>query len=539
MPNSMDYESKLRDLTQRQCEILYWVCQGLTFKEVSSKIGFGEDLVTAEMSRIYKTFGLTQQRRNAKRHILEDEICPIHLGRVSNPELDCRERVIEVNAPAPDPKDIQEVIDDAKGGMIPLKGAMIPVGPSRGPQPPTPPPGGLATRPTYPVVGATPAKKGKPWLWLLIGILGTILVLTLCGITAAFTVGRESIGRLFQPTAAPIIQTVVVAQPPTLQTQPPATVLITQPPITVLVTQPAATVFVTQPAPTPLPPIIQTVIVTDPAPTPMPTTIAIHTVVVTAPPPTSTSLPTPKPVLNPCTATGDTVDLTGQVASDLPGTEVCVGSSVSSVIDQNTKPQDYYAIELQAGRQVQFQVSPSNCVGVRLFNPQQAQSDDFTTAFQGGACNDASWNLTPAVSGIYYFRVTANNTGIVYTFATKFTAVQVPGDQVASDLPGTVLTLGSEVTSVIDQNTKPQDFYAIDLTAGQRVRFEIEPSNCVGVRLFNPRQTQSDDFTTAFQDGACNDASWNFTPAVSGTYYFRVTSNNTGIIYKVRVNSLN
>src|SRR5262245_28271543 len=117
MLNSTYIEDKLRELSQRQCQILYLVCRGGTFKEVAAEIGYGEDLVTAEMSRIYKTFGITEKKKAEKRTVLEDMICPLHLRRVSDPQTDCRDRVIEINAPPPDPGALIDVRADAQSGL--------------------------------------------------------------------------------------------------------------------------------------------------------------------------------------------------------------------------------------------------------------------------------------------------------------------------------------------------------------------------------------------------------------------------------------
>jgi DNA-binding CsgD family transcriptional regulator len=48
--------------------------------------------------------------------------------------------------------------------------------------------------------------------------------------------------------------------------------------------------------------------------------------------------------------------------------------------------------------------------------------------------------------------------------------------KVASDFPGTPLTSGSAVSSIIDAQTKPRDVYALQLTVGQRLQVDVVAS---------------------------------------------------------------
>lgn len=492
MPDSIDYESKLRDLTQRQCEILYWVCQGLTLKETAQKIGFGEDLVTAEMSRMYDLFGLKKERKNAKRRKLEQTICPLHLQRVSNPELDCRERVIEVNAPPPDPETIGEVREDVQMGLIPLYGAMIRVPP---PPPDTEPArgkgGNLPPRP-YPRLGPPTPKAGSRLKDILILVLGALLLVTICALVAVL-VGAPQ--RLF-PTATPEVAKGIT---PVSERKPPQTT-------------PSAGETAVTPAITPSPavPTVQTV--TPEPPTPIP------------PSPTH-PLQANKPD---CASGGRTLNLAGKVESDLPGTPLCSGDSVTSIVDKDTKPLDVYAFDLKAGQEVRISISNSTCCYLypTLFNPDTPSLDRGSVARGGG--NTDNWNeyFTPAVSGTHYLSIRASNSGQKYGLTIKPTGKGVIGGQSASDIPGTPITVGTSTSSVVDNQTKPRDVYAIELEAGHDVRFKISHSTCCYLRvtLLNPGSTsvEGGKVSVAFGDQA--DHTWDrtFSPAVSGTYYIVV-----------------
>lgn len=521
MSNFPDFESKLRDLSQRQCQILYWVCQGLTFKEVAGKIGYGEDLVTAEMSRMYRDFGLTQQRRNVKRRILEEMICPLHLRRVSDAEMDCRDRVIEVNAPPPDPVVLREVRDDATMGLIPLKGALVPVPPPRPDKPnpprpdkPNPPRGGLAPRPQYPVVGSPLLKQGSLLRGILVGILGTLLLLTVCVLAVLFTGNGDQILALLQPTATPLVQTVVVMQP---------------------------TVSQTQAAPIPIPSAVITVLVTEPVPTPAPS--AVVTVLVTQPAATPTTSPSPTTEpLSSCAPDEATGEMAGKVANDIPGTKVCLDSTVTSVIDQNTRPIDVYALDLEAGHQLHLKVDVESGSGVclRMYNPNSTsiEGNQVSIAFNAGCWHEWDTDFNPAESGIYYFAVFASGSGVRYAFRIEPTGLVVPGNEVASDIPGTVFGIGEHRTSVIDKNTKPWDVYALSLEAGQGVKINVSTKDGgMCIFLYNPdsKSIETNQLSVALKAGCWANWEHNFIPAVKGTYYLALEASGSSVTYDLSV----
>lgn len=363
MLNSTDIEIKLRELSQRQCQILYLVCSGKTYKEVAAEIRYGEDLVTAEMSRIYRTFGLTQKKRTDKRRILEDMICPLHLQRVEDPQTDCREQLIEINAPPPDPADIQEVREDAKMGLIPLSGKMVYVGPS--PQPQRPPQTGMSYGGSN--SGSTSnvpaASKGNTGTGILIGVLVTLLIIACLLIGGFFAIGPQRVALLFAPSDGPtpapgaaLPQSASGQNPPSLVT-----------PIAVI-----QTVVVTQA------PLIQTVIATQ------------------------------APVVDLDTPTPSVLDMSGKVPSDIPGMKLSFGTAVHSVVAQDTKPIDVYAVDLTAGKPLVVQVSVDGCLWVNIYNPgsKSIASKQYSFAYQFQPCNDG-WqhSFIPAVSGTYYVSV--------------------------------------------------------------------------------------------------------------------------------------
>lgn len=176
--DSIEITRRLLQLTQRQCQILYWVCHGKTFKEVGERIGgYGQDLVTKEMSVIYRLFDLTPLERREKRKFLEEVICPLHETLMANPGTDSTKRPPETVEPEPDP-DIQlQVQADAAGGLIPLTPTppLIGIDPGYVDPPPPPPNGGGKIL----LIPTSKSPRGPDLLWFLIGILSTLLVVAL------------------------------------------------------------------------------------------------------------------------------------------------------------------------------------------------------------------------------------------------------------------------------------------------------------------------------------------------------------------------
>jgi DNA-binding CsgD family transcriptional regulator len=514
MDDPAELERKLSQLTQRQAQILTLVCQGLTYRQIASEIGYGVDLVQAEMSQVYRLLGWKKRSTTEKRRLLITVICPIHARLMANPETDAAHRVIDVGPVQPDPETIDQVRKDEQNGLIPLDRALVRVETERGTAEPTPP-RELIQRPGYPLVAYPPSRSNR-LPWILATVLATLLVAAL--IVIAFLLVR---GNSTPPVA--------LSQPPPAVTV--ATVIITQ---QMVVTQPPVTVLVTQPAPTAIPTV---------QPTPVYVTVVVTPVPTTAVPPTSA--PTPLTSKSgPCTPHAGTVNLSGKVASEIPGTSICLGDTVSSVIDRNTRPIDVYALDLTAGQEVLFSVSTQNgCLNLELYNPgsKSIETDEVSIALNPGCWQEWKQNFTAAVSGKYYFAVAANSSGQVYTFSVKPTGTTVPGNQVVSDIPGTRLVVGNTVNSVVDRNTKPFDVYAIDFSVGQAVLFKVATNNgCLNLELYNPgsKSLETDQASVALNPGCWQEWKQDFTPAVTGTYYFAVGANSSGQTYTLSITAM-
>lgn len=170
------------------------------------------------------------------------------------------------------------------------------------------------------------------------------------------------------------------------------------------------------------------------------------------------------------------------MASDLPGTRLTVGDAVSSVVDQATKPRDVYALSLPAGQRLRVTVTATSAdYDVTLGDPDAVpgaiSAADGRRLYPIGPTCTATVPI--AATGSYLLVIDAQGPGVRYTLHTA----ALPGEvgqgvtnltaQVASDLPGTALTVGNAVTSVLDQGTKPRDVYALTLRAGQTLAVDL------------------------------------------------------------------
>lgn len=136
--------------------------------------------------------------------------------------------------------------------------------------------------------------------------------------------------------------------------------------------------------------------------------------------------PSPTPV---STSTAPQLIDLGPIASEIPGTPLAIGSSVKSVVDQNTKPRDVYAITLTAGQEIRFVLtdlsSPITAwVDTSVLNPgarDLSDSRSFTLALTRSTRARDEWRFTPAVAGTYYLVVRAQTSAQAYTFTLAAT----------------------------------------------------------------------------------------------------------------------
>ena len=131
-----------------------------------------------------------------------------------------------------------------------------------------------------------------------------------------------------------------------------------------------------------------------------------------------------------------------------------------------------------------------------------------------------------------------SNKKVVANFSKVVTETPLDDGTVASDIPGTALSLGASRGSVVDEDTKPRDVYALSLTAGQEVQIRVtnESGSSLRYQLANPgsQSFERENVTLAFNETAYT---WDkkFVPPVTGTYYLAVIARSSAQPYTVEV----
>jgi hypothetical protein len=128
-------------------------------------------------------------------------------------------------------------------------------------------------------------------------------------------------------------------------------------------------------------------------------------------------LPTPTAVSPP--PIPGPINMVGQVASDIPGTPLQLGQTVTSVIDRDTRPVDVYSVQLQAGQSVRFRIQCNQHCNLSLWNPNTVDvrsnavgADVFTVTSNSN--REGFRAYTAAVDGAYPVSIRAYRSGDRY-----------------------------------------------------------------------------------------------------------------------------
>jgi hypothetical protein len=159
-----------------------------------------------------------------------------------------------------------------------------------------------------------------------------------------------------------------------------------------------------------------------PTPTlePMPTSTSVPVL-------TPTLEPTPAPTLAPRSSVTPTlapapVLSSGELAGDIPGTPLAIGSSQGSVVDKATKPRDVYALNLTAGEEIQVKVTHQygQYLHYQLANPgsNSFRTNSVSLAFTERDYRELwSMNFAPPVTGTYHLAIIADASAQSYTIS--------------------------------------------------------------------------------------------------------------------------
>lgn len=232
------------------------------------------------------------------------------------------------------------------------------------------------------------------------------------------------------------------------------------------------------------------------------------------------------------------LDLAGKVASGLPGTPLRPGQAVTSVLDEATKPDDLYALDLRAGTQLTVSLQASAYAFSATFGPDGALPE--IERGNLGLCNDDPNCLTTIpipTTGRYLLLVDAYGHGVRYTLRVGVAPLAVPPGatdltgHVASTSPGTPLTLGTTVASVVDERAKPSDVYALTLRAGQTLQIALDATGDQDIVTLVP-PGGADGQTLCASLETCHPA---VPIAASGTYTVVIGAVGPEVRYTLRV----
>jgi hypothetical protein len=351
----------------RRREVLFWACQGKFPLDIGSAIGISQPVAEREMTEIYAAFGFSYLSPQVKRSKLLTEICPQVMPQLQK-EFGKKSQAATPPAGA---------LPGGTAGSSP-SGTQGQTGPGTSPTSSTTAP------PTIPPI----LPRANRLLAFLVGIL-LVAVLILLAVIA-------------------------------WQSANPRVVMVPLPTVVTI-----AGAVITQTATVPQIVEVTRIVLVTPTGTPISAGPTSTQPPATSTPPAPTSPPPPAATL--ASAVGDctkVVDMTGKVASEIPGTPLAICANVMSVVDYATKERDLYAIHLLAGRDTHFIVTEQRgkTLAVELYNPgsRSISTGEYSAAFE--YCCYEKWEkvFTPAVDGIYYLAVKAIYSGQRYTLTINF-----------------------------------------------------------------------------------------------------------------------
>ena len=237
------------------------------------------------------------------------------------------------------------------------------------------------------------------------------------------------------------------------------------------------------------------------------------------------------------TGTGD--DLPADTTT--PGT-VAVGGSARGTIETGGD-QDWFAVELVAGRTYVFDLQGSETGDGTLVNPYLRGIHDADGALISGTNNDdggtgrnSRVTFTPTEDGTYY--VAAGGYGTeegTYALTVTRTDAGTGGGDLPADTttPGTVAVGGSARGAI--ETARDADWFAVELVAGRTYVFDLQGSSTGDGTLVDPYLRGVHDADGALISGTNNDdggtgrnSRVTFTPTEDGTYYVAAGGYGTG-----------
>ena len=106
---------KLAKLSKREREVLWLVCEGNSYEEISKKLFISVPTVKANMGRVYVKLGLDQMNKAERVRSIHQIFCPLMRGVELPPEAP------ESPTPVPIPAHISLMVDEDERSIIPFR----------------------------------------------------------------------------------------------------------------------------------------------------------------------------------------------------------------------------------------------------------------------------------------------------------------------------------------------------------------------------------------------------------------------------------
>ncbi len=115
------YLERFKELTERQKEVLSYVCQGMTYQEVGEQLFISKATVTSHMVHIYEKLGLDHLHKNQRAAALFEHYCP--LLKKHPPVVIVGEEVDEDEELEPVSPEVQQMVEEDENALVVWKAA--------------------------------------------------------------------------------------------------------------------------------------------------------------------------------------------------------------------------------------------------------------------------------------------------------------------------------------------------------------------------------------------------------------------------------
>ena len=222
------------------------------------------------------------------------------------------------------------------------------------------------------------------------------------------------------------------------------------------------------------------------------------------------------------------------IATDIPGTPFMLGSSLTSILDKDTRPRDVFSFSLSAGQTLSITLKSSHVTFAQIYKPGTLTVVNTNPEYLCYQDLDCTNTFPVATTGTYYIMISARDSGVKYTLSANIQeTLQQP--ELANDIPGIPFALGNTITSILDRDTRPQDVFSLSLNTGQTLIITLKSSKITDAQLYKPGTVT---VTNASNDYLCyqrRDCTTTFDIAATGTYYLRISVYDSGVKYTLSI----